>query len=85
MVSFSAKVHNDKKRFVIPIRIRKAFGWGRRARVGLVIFGADGHCKFWGVQTMKSGPEIYGDEMSNCLFEGEQIFAYAFNPPHEDA
>jgi hypothetical protein len=82
-VLFNARVHKNARRFVVPIEVRANFHWTTMNRVGLLIFSDEGECRFCGVQTLKSGPEVYGIDMK-CLISGERIYVHAFQPPPED-
>jgi bifunctional DNA-binding transcriptional regulator/antitoxin component of YhaV-PrlF toxin-antitoxin module len=74
---FEAKVHNSGRRFTIPKDARDNLGIGNGDTVFLIIRSPDRKVLFKGRKSLRSGPEIYGTDISSALTPGSTILVKA--------
>jgi len=80
MASFTTTVHNSGRRFTIPKAARSKLGIEGGDSVFLTIASDNQTVLYKGRETLKSGPEIYGREISSALNPGSTIHVEATRP-----
>src|SRR5271157_311713 len=79
-LTFEVQVYKKSRGFNVPKRIRDELGIGGGDSIHLIIRTPSGDDLFNGRKTLKSGPEIYGKDVSSALTPGSVIVVEASEP-----